>query len=142
MVYKTEINDNKGTSYKNEATLNGDNVDPVTANATVGVSRGTPLVKHSSDYDPITQTITWEVKFNYDEKDVSKADAKLTDILGDNQKLINDSFEVQEIDIDPDTRKEVASKEFTKFTVNKTVDGYELQLDSKITRLNYIHVAI
>lgn len=134
VVYETEITDNEGTSYKNKATLDGDNTEPVSSEASVGVKRGSPLEKRSSGYDPATQTITWEVKYNYDEKDISQNEAVLTDVLEGNHELIADSFEVKEISINPDTGAESSSKDFSDYTVHETADGYTLQFNEDIEK--------
>ncbi|MGP4064266.1 SpaA isopeptide-forming pilin-related protein [Oceanobacillus sp. M65] len=134
VVYETEITDEKGTSYKNKATLDGENAEPVSAEASVGVKRGSPLEKRSSDYDSATQTITWEVKYNYDEKEISRNDALLTDVLEGNHELISDSFEVKEIAINPDTGAEAGSENFNDYTLNETADGYTLQFNKNIDK--------
>ncbi|NAP00278.1 hypothetical protein FRY77_30315, partial [Halomonas sp. MG34] len=134
VVYETEITDNEGTSYKNKATLDGDNTEPVSSEASVGVKRGSPLEKRSSGYDPATQTITWEVKYNYDEKEISRNDALLRDVLEGNHELISDSFEVKEIAINPDTGAESGSENFNDYTLNETADGYTLQCNEDIEK--------
>src|SRR5699024_1463113 len=77
VVYETEVNDRKGESYQNKATLGGDNIDSMDAEATVDVTRGEALAKDSAEYDNVSQTINWEVKYNYDEKDIEQDQAKL-----------------------------------------------------------------
>ncbi len=135
VVYETSIpTDDKGESYKNKAILDGENVNPVDASATVNVKRGKPLEKRSSKYDAKTQTITWEIKYNYDEKTIVRDKAKLTDIFGENQELVQDSFIVQEISINPETGRESGSEKFTNFTVNPTTDGFEFQFDQDIEK--------
>ncbi|MBO1004136.1 SpaA isopeptide-forming pilin-related protein [Pseudogracilibacillus auburnensis] len=144
IVYETEINDDKGTSYENTAILDGDNISELPATASVGVERGEPLEKRSIKYDPVTQTITWEVKYNYDEKTISQDKAKLTDIFGKNQELVVDSFEVYEIAIDPDTGKEIEGEQkeinadaYTLTKINATEDenaGFEFHFKDGIEK--------
>src|SRR5690606_21605123 len=79
VLYVTDINDYDGTTYSNTATVTGDNDVEMTANSSVGTERGTPLSKRSVRYDEDTQTITWEIKYNYNLKNIPKKDAVLID---------------------------------------------------------------
>ncbi|GAA0462923.1 Cna B-type domain-containing protein [Alkalibacillus silvisoli] len=136
IVYDTEINDNTGDLYSNEATLNGDNVGSVSASSSVDVNRGQPLEKSSTDYDNVTQTIEWEVKYNYDEKDIAEDEAKLTDVFGENQQFVNDSLVVLQVDIDPDTGEEVGTNDVNSedYTVEETDSGFDFQFNKSINQ--------
>lgn len=130
VVYETEINDVTGEAYKNDVTLSGDEYDPISTEASVSVTRGQPLEKEATHYDDVSQTITWEVKYNYDEKVISQADAKLTDIFADdNQQLVDGSFDVVAVDIDPDTGEEVGTTSVSSddYIVTSIDDGFEFQ---------------
>ncbi|GAE31828.1 Cna B-type domain-containing protein [Alkalihalobacillus hemicellulosilyticus] len=137
-VYETEINDDTGTTYRNNATLDGDHMDlPSTTNASVVVTRGQPLEKDSIDYDNVSQTITWEVRYNFDEKAISQGDAKLTDVFGDdNQQLIEGSFEVIAVEIDPDTGDEIGESVVSPsdYEITETSEGFELQFNNDINQ--------
>src|SRR5690625_87417 len=64
VVFETDITDEDGTSYPNKATLTADGVD-LDATSTVWIQRGKALEKRAASYDPVSQTITWEIKYNY-----------------------------------------------------------------------------
>ncbi|ADH98142.1 Cna B-type domain-containing protein [Salisediminibacterium selenitireducens] len=133
LVYQTEINDRVGEEYKNGATLIGDDLE-LNTDATVAVTRGVPLAKEATGYDDVNQTIDWEVKYNYDEKEISQAEAKLTDVFGDaNQTLNEDSFEVFLVSIDPDTGEETGQEPYTDYSLTVTENGYVLEFDEDIT---------
>ncbi|WP_367660022.1 collagen binding domain-containing protein [Cytobacillus gottheilii] len=100
ITFKTDVTDQEGTSFKNGAFISGDDYAEQKAEASVGVQRGKPLEKRSAHYDAITQTITWEIKYNYNEKPITAGNAVLTDLFDDTQTLVEDSFDVREITID------------------------------------------
>ncbi|WAA11868.1 SpaA isopeptide-forming pilin-related protein [Fervidibacillus halotolerans] len=134
VTFTTDITDEDGKSYLNEATLIGDDMEQ-SAGASVSVSRGTPLSKKSTKYDSKTQTITWEIQYNYNEKQLSKDQAKLTDLFNDSQELIDGTFKVYQVTIDEngDAKDPV---EFHNYTVTPTSttekNGFELQFNEAI----------
>ncbi|UOQ86863.1 SpaA isopeptide-forming pilin-related protein [Gracilibacillus salinarum] len=134
VVYETSIEDSQGTQYTNTATLDGDNIEPLDASASVSVARGEALEKSATDYNPTTQTTTWEIKYNYDEQSIAAVDALLKDTLGDNQQLVDpSSFEVLEVAINPDTGEETGTTDFTNYTVTDNNDGtFDFQFDQAI----------
>ncbi|WP_411953818.1 Cna B-type domain-containing protein [Alkalibacillus sp. S2W] len=136
VVYETEVNDLTGETYKNEATLNGSNIDEMKTDSTVSVVRGEPLEKEAINYDNSSQTITWEVKYNYDEKDVTQENAKLHDQFGANQELIEDSFEVQQIDINQNTGEEMAENQVdsSEYTINPNSEGFDFEFNNNINQ--------
>ncbi|MFB1052033.1 SpaA isopeptide-forming pilin-related protein [Paraliobacillus sp. JSM ZJ581] len=136
VVYQTEITDDVGESYKNKATLDGDNTEPLSTEASVKVKRGKPLTKESIDYNNVNQTITWEVKYNYDEKNIAKTDAKLTDVFGGNQTFVANSMKVLEVDIDPDTGEEIGTTEInaSEYGITPSAKGFVLQFNSDINK--------
>lgn len=128
------MNDRTGESYTNKATINGNNIDPLNAEASVAVTRGQPLEKDAIEYDDVAQTIDWEVKYNYDEKAIDEGNAKLTDVFGKNQQLVDDSFEVLEVSINPNTGEEASTETIdeSRYTMTKTDEGFELQFQDSI----------
>ncbi|MCE7791738.1 Cna B-type domain-containing protein [Salipaludibacillus sp. CUR1] len=134
VVYETEVNDMTGETYKNNVTLTGDEYDPVSTEASVSVTRGQPLEKEAVNYDDVSQTITWEVRYNYDEKVISQEDAKLTDSFGDNQELVDNSFDVKAVEIDQDTGEEVRTESVDSddYSFAVTDDGFEFQFTEQI----------
>lgn len=134
-VYETKINDITGEVYRNEVTLDGNNIDRSTTHSTVNVKRGQPLEKGAIDYNDVSQTIKWEVKYNYDEKNITQEQAKLTDLFGhDNQQLVENSFEIVVVDIHPDTGEPIGETPVSAadYKVIETADGFELQFNDDI----------
>ncbi|SDZ08507.1 LPXTG-motif cell wall anchor domain-containing protein [Evansella caseinilytica] len=133
--FVADITDEDATTFTNQAILTGDNTDDLTAQATVSTRRGNPLAKSSTDYDPVTQTITWEMRYNYNEKSIAQALAVLTDLFPDSQELLADSFEVYRVTID-DNGNEAAAEEYSNFTVSETTEdgqnGFVFQFNEDI----------
>src|SRR5699024_9916147 len=106
------------------------------ATASVGVIRNKPIEKRSSNYVDETQTITWEVKYNYNEKSIAQDLAYITDTFDDNQALVNGSMQVYVVNIDPDTGEEdgqslVPSSEY-EVTDLPGDDGFKLHFNDGI----------
>ena len=134
IVYQTKVNDRTGEEYKNGATLTGEDDFELKTDATVAVTRGAPLAKEATDYDDVSQTIDWEVRYNYDEKVITQPEARLTDVFGDdNQSLKENSFEVYLVSIDPDTGDETGEELFSDYTLTLTDNGYTLEFDEDIS---------
>ncbi|AOM84066.1 Cna B-type domain-containing protein [Salisediminibacterium beveridgei] len=134
IVYETQVNDRVGEEYKNGAILTGADDLELETDATVAVTRGVPLAKEATGYDDVSQTIDWEVKYNYDEKEISQEEAKLTDVFGDaNQTLNEDSFEVFLVSIDPDTGEETGEVLYTDYSLTVTENGYVVEFDEEIS---------
>ncbi|WP_127460517.1 collagen binding domain-containing protein [Paenibacillus elgii] len=98
--YTTPVTNEDQTSFVNKATFEGSNKPPASATATVTVQRGTALDKSSTKYDSNTQTIDWEIKYNYNEKAITQANAFLTDLFNDTQDLVAGSLHVYQVTID------------------------------------------
>lgn len=109
-VYTTNITDDDQKDFKNKAVLQSGNDKVAEAEATVNVGRGHPIDK-SGNYDPATQTITWTVKYNYNEKKIPQEKAYLTDaFLNDNNhELVKDSFVVKNVSIDENNEETIGS---------------------------------
>ncbi|MEF3353116.1 collagen binding domain-containing protein [Paenibacillus sp. GYB006] len=128
--------------YKNETSLTGnDGQYDQSAIGKVTVSFNEPLNKtgQDSEYDPVTQTITWKVKYNYNQQSISQADAWIEDSFDTTkQKLVEDSVKVYQVDIDnsgkPTVNKDpLASSEYTLSGVNSGFDdGLKLQFNHNI----------
>lgn len=136
LVYQTTITDDLGQTYKNNVTLSGSNQEPISAAATVTVKRGQPLEKATTAYNGQTQKITWQAKYNYDEKSISQAEAYLTDTFGSNQKLVSTTatdFNVYKVTINPDTGAEAGQELVTNYTVTPSATGFTLQFTDPVT---------
>lgn len=136
VVFETEITDEEAVQYTNEAKLTWKD-DSLSADATVTINRGKALEKRAAHYDPKTQTITWEVKYNYNEKYISKEQAYLIDELSDNQVLIEDSFTVVEVEIDPQSGAVKSEIPFNDYTITDREDdlnGFKFQFKKDIDK--------
>ena len=136
LVYQTTITDSLGETYKNNVTLSGSNQAPISAAATITVKRGQPLEKSATAYNGTTQTITWQAKYNYDEKSISQAEAYLEDTFGTNQKLVSTTptdFNVYKVTINPNTGAETGQELVTNYTITPSATGFKLQFNEPVT---------
>ncbi|MCM2675894.1 collagen binding domain-containing protein [Alkalicoccobacillus plakortidis] len=133
VVYDTEITDSEATTYKNDVVLTSSNQDDLKAQATVGTKRGQPLEKRSANYNPNTQTITWEIKYNYNERSISQKDALLKDEFSSSHGLLEDSIKVEQIEIDENGRESV-KKVASNYTVTPKGNGFDLQFTEDINQ--------
>lgn len=92
--FTTPVTDADRTSFTNTATFGGSNQTPSQASAAVTVQRGAHLDKSSSGYQSDTQTINWDIKYNYNEKTIAQADAHLTDLFDNTHQLVPGSIRV------------------------------------------------
>lgn len=101
--YSTAITDmGKGiTSFDNKATLTSDGVSPVTADATVTNKRGDHLTKTVTGYDKATQTITWTIDYNGDDKSIPDGTV-LHDLFDNTQDLVSNSVKVYQATVNDD----------------------------------------
>ncbi|MCM3760983.1 SpaA isopeptide-forming pilin-related protein [Alkalihalobacillus oceani] len=132
VIFKTDVIIEDATSYENKAFLKGDNITDQEASAKVETRRGKPLEKRAVRYDGPNQLITWEIKFNYNEKSIPQAEAKLTDLFSDSHLLVGDSFEVYQVEINEDGG-EAAQTEFTNYSVIPAGNGFDLQFNQDIS---------
>ncbi|MFO1446332.1 collagen binding domain-containing protein [Bacillus sp. Bva_UNVM-123] len=136
VVYTTEITDQNGTKFDNKAILSGAGFTSKEATASVGVKRGVALAKTSAHYDEAKQTITWEIKYNYNEKSIVKANALLKDYFNNTQELVDNSIEVRKITIDADGKESGPGVVVSNYTVTQkskgNQNGFELQFNQDI----------
>ncbi|MEO1770769.1 SpaA isopeptide-forming pilin-related protein [Candidatus Enterococcus ferrettii] len=115
--YHTSIDDSAipeeggKVSFTNTATLTDDNdPDGIDAKASVTNTYGKLLEKNGTGYDPSKQEFSWEIKYNYGEKNIPKKDAVITDTISDNMDLVADSVELHAIDFDQNGNEIVGRK--------------------------------
>ncbi|MCM3715640.1 SpaA isopeptide-forming pilin-related protein [Alkalihalobacillus oceani] len=132
VTFKTDVIDKNATSYKNKAILKGDNVSDREASAEVETRRGKPLEKRAAHYDAPNQVITWEIKFNYNEKSIPKDAAKLTDLFSASHELVDGSFNVYQVEIN-ENGEEAGQTDFANYSVNPGKNGFELQFNEDIS---------
>jgi LPXTG-motif cell wall-anchored protein len=123
VVYTTKVIDQDKTEFVNKAFLSGDGFTDKEASASVGVKRGVALEKKSANYDPATQTITWEIKYNYNEKSIVQANALLKDFFNNTQELVGSSFVVEKVKIDENGNESGPGEVFTNYTVTPKSEG-------------------
>ncbi|WP_051250352.1 collagen binding domain-containing protein [Paenibacillus harenae] len=101
--FTTAILDGTAASFKNDATLSGDNISSVQAGNTVLTPRGDLLGKSSTGgYDPVTQTVGWAITYNYGETIIAAGDTLLEDRFDDSQQLVSNSIVVHKMKINVD----------------------------------------
>lgn len=112
LVFETAITDDDEQDFGNIATLTGDEISEMPAEAWVWTGRGQPLDKRYTDYDGSTQTITWEIKLNYNERTLSEEDSLVRDLFDNAHEFVDDSLKVYEVEID-ENGQEVQANEMS-----------------------------
>ncbi|MFK4304197.1 LPXTG-motif cell wall-anchored protein [Paenibacillus sp. RC254] len=127
--YSTDITSDE-TRFSNTATFSGDSMNGVSANATVQVDRGEFLSKKVESYDPVTQTVSWVIKYNFSEKKIPADKALLSDRFNNSQVWLPDSLEIYK----DDTQEVLPSSEYTVSPVTNDLDsnGFDLQFNSDV----------
>src|SRR5699024_4183726 len=83
------------------ATLKVEELVDVSAKSTITINRGEPIKKSEvTNYDPKTGIIEWQIEFNYKQKELSNITIIDAWIQEDMHKLVEDSFNYQEVSID------------------------------------------
>lgn len=139
--YTTKItNTIEDTTYTNKATVSGSNLPmELQKSANVWVDFSEPLSKASTDYDSSTQTISWAIQYNYNERAIEQSKAWIEDtFLDKNQRLDLESLNVYEMTID-DNGKAVQTTgtplvKDVDYTVqiNNAEDGFRLEFKNNI----------
>lgn len=138
VTYTTNITDTDGTAYHNTAVQSGENVEEMEASASVAVKRGETLGKTSTGYNGSTQTITWEIRFNYNEKAIPAEEAVLTDLFNGTQEFVDGSLKVELVTIGDDG-KEAGSElveqglySFVKIPAADGKNGFVLRFNDEV----------
>ncbi|MBR3206560.1 MAG: collagen binding domain-containing protein, partial [Bacillus sp. (in: Bacteria)] len=135
LMYETDITNQDQSVFRNKASLVSADKEISSAEGTVNVTRGSPLNKKAAHYDPVTQTITWEIRYNYNEKKLAQKDALIEDFFNGTQALISDSIQVKEVTID-ENGKESGTKAFEDYVVQPQKkdeqNGFTLQFNQDI----------
>ncbi|WP_440112710.1 SpaA isopeptide-forming pilin-related protein [Paenibacillus sp. QZ-Y1] len=129
--------------YENQVALTADDAQQnETATGKVTVSFNEPLNKsgQSSAYDPVTQTITWKVQYNYNQQAITQTNAWIEDHFDTTRyALVDDSLKVFQVDIDasgkPTGTHSVNPNEYTLTGVSTGFnDGLKLQFNNNINK--------
>lgn len=129
LVYQTDIADSaipdKGgkVHFENEAVLTSDELtDGISAEATVTNNYGKLIEKDKAGYDSKNQEFSWEIKYNYGEKNIRQDQAILTDTMSDNLAFEPDSLVVHKVTFDKDGNEIIGD-------ALKTPDDYVVEFD-------------
>ncbi|MGV2622827.1 UNVERIFIED_CONTAM: SpaA isopeptide-forming pilin-related protein, partial [Halobacillus marinus] len=138
LVYSTTLTDQDQAQFTNDATLYSGSDNKGTASTTVNVGRGTALAKRAAGYDRAKQEITWEIKYNYNEKTIASDDAVLNDLFNESQDLLMDSFEVVKVTIDAGgNESNTEAIDPSTYTITETSEdgkkGFNFQFNDEIT---------
>ncbi|MBE0338002.1 LPXTG cell wall anchor domain-containing protein [Paenibacillus sp. 23TSA30-6] len=126
--YSTNITSEE-SRFSNTATFSGNNTKDASATATVTVQRGEFLSKKMEQYDPVTQTVSWAIKYNFGEKKIPAGKAVLADRFNKSQQLMAGSLKVYK----GATSEELSSSEYTVSLVNnETANGFDLRFNSDV----------
>lgn len=111
--------DEPADEYTNQATLSGtvnnDIYSNISAVVKVDVGRNKTLTKKIENYDPITQTITWQLEVNYNQKEVNPF--TISDEFGANQQYVDGSLSIYQVTINGETG--VATKSDDPYDISK-----------------------
>ncbi|MGF7048275.1 LPXTG-motif cell wall-anchored protein [Paenibacillus sp. DS2015] len=92
LQYSTMVTGEVETSFTNIANLTGSK--SATAQAKEDIIREKLLTKTSGVYDKVNQIVSWEVKYNFGEKQILSADTWIEDRFDSRMKLVSNSLEV------------------------------------------------
>jgi len=134
--YATTITGTADTTYRNEATLRGANLTtPQTGNDSVQAIYSKPIEK-LANYNSSTQSVTWTVRYNYNEQSIAQANAWIKDTFDTaNHTLDTTSFEVYKMTIADNgsaTRNGAKLTYGTDYTVSPDSSGFTLNFAAGI----------
>ena len=131
ITFDTDITDEEKASFLNTANLVGDKYSTLPATATATVKRGVELEKSSPGYVDSTQTIRWQSKINYRQRELTNL--TVTDYFTDTHKL--SKFELYEIQLDANGNEASRTKvDVTPTNLTKSgLEGFTFDLDQNKT---------
>ncbi|AWB44569.1 cell wall protein [Paenibacillus sp. CAA11] len=129
--YTTKIT--SGTNFTNTAILSGTNYQDATASATVGIKYGDLLKKKAVNYDPVHQTIDWEINYNFGEQAIPQQKALLSDAFTNTDTQSLEELAVYEVTFDSSGNMIQGSKVSNYTLTDNHQGGFELQFNSDIT---------
>lgn len=133
------ISTTEQTKFNNTATLTA-NGSPQTASAEVNINLGKTLEKSSLGYNSSSEEITWQIKYNYNEKVITADKAVLTDTFDITQDYVAGSMEIYKVKLDQNGNGTVDGAKLilgTDYTVTQLADttskaGFELKFINDI----------
>ncbi|WP_144027256.1 collagen binding domain-containing protein [Paenibacillus selenitireducens] len=142
--YSTQITKTDNATYTNHAALYDGYDDQgqkliSESSGKVSVQFSQPLTKKAGKYDPVAQTVEWEIEYNYNEQLIKKDDAWLVDTYDQPaQELEANSFEVYKVSIDQNGQAVKDSKPLQK-NVDYTLDEQKANFTFKLSFKYDIH---
>lgn len=121
------------TSYANTAVFSGGNGFSKESTVTVTAGRGKPLNKMAAGYDEASQTISWAIEYNYNQKLIPASNAVLKDSLNATQELIPSSLKVFPVTIEPNGKvvKGGTPLPDTDYTITTSVTASTYDIEMK-----------
>src|SRR5699024_3547195 len=99
--YVTSVTNDDKQHFENNETLKDDELDDVSAKSTITINRGDALKKSVvNHYDPKTGIIEWQIRFNYNQKNLSDVTLKDAWTPEGMLELVEGSLKFQEVSID------------------------------------------
>ncbi|ARV46296.1 cell wall anchor protein [Bacillus subtilis] len=142
LVYETDIDNGAKPSeggnvtLKNKAAFSGDNLEPISAEATVAAKYGKMIAKSSTGYDGESQTFSWALSYNYGEKQIDQSKASIKDSFGTGDlHLVKDSLKVIPITFGQNGNEQAGTplKEGEDYTLIDNGSGFEVKFNKTIT---------
>ncbi|MEC2064219.1 SpaA isopeptide-forming pilin-related protein [Bacillus inaquosorum] len=142
LVYETDIDNGAKPSeggnvtLKNKAAFSGDNLEPISAEATVAAKYGKMIAKSSTGYDGESQTFSWALSYNYGEKQIDQSKASIKDSFGTGDlHLVKDSLKVIPITFGQNGSEQAGTplKEGEDYTLIDNGSGFEVKFNKTIT---------
>ncbi|PJH93601.1 SpaA isopeptide-forming pilin-related protein [Bacillus sp. SN1] len=142
LVYETDIDNGAKPSeggnvtLKNKAAFSGDNLEPISAEATVAAKYGKMIAKSSTGYDGESQTFSWALSYNYGEKQIDQSKASIKDSFGTGDlHLVKVSLKVIPITFGQNGSEQAGTplKEGEDYTLIDNGSGFEVKFNKTIT---------
>ncbi|MCY8870535.1 SpaA isopeptide-forming pilin-related protein [Bacillus inaquosorum] len=142
LVYETDIDNSAKPSeggnltLTNKAAFSGDNLEPISAEATVAAKYGKMIAKSSTGYDGESQTFSWALSYNYGEKQIDQSKASIKDSFGTGDlHLVKDSLKVTPITFGQNGSEQAGTplKEGEDYTLIDNGSGFEVKFNKTIT---------
>jgi len=141
VTYETQITGTNETTYTNSVKVTGKGQTLPLGSAGVPVKYSKPIEKVMADdgYNSNSQSITWEIRFNYNEQRIDENDASIKDTYNiADYPLVNekDGFEVFKMEIDDDGEASTVGSKLvrgTDYEVELKSDGFELSFNYDVS---------
>ncbi|MEC1623603.1 SpaA isopeptide-forming pilin-related protein [Bacillus mojavensis] len=142
LVYETDIDNSAKPSeggnitLTNKAAFSGDNLEPISAEATVAAKYGKMIAKSSTGYDGESQTFSWALSYNYGEKQIDQSKASIKDSFGTGDlHLVKDSLKVIPITFGQNGSEQAGTplKEGEDYTLIDNGSGFEIKFNKTVT---------